>query len=68
MNSPNGSEIHYDLNMTTPFEDDWEFGGIYSEAGNLDRPVAPNQLVVPGIVEINGDKLVWQQERIIEEP
>lgn len=46
--------------------DDWGLGGIFSESGRLERPVTPNLLLVPGSIEIEGERLVWTHELIQE--
>lgn len=46
--------------------EDWGLGGVFSESGQLDRPIDANLLLVPGFVEIKGNKLVWQHERVVQ--
>ena len=46
--------------------EDWGLGGVFSESGQLDRPIDANLLLVPGFVEIKGNKLVWQHEQVVQ--
>ena len=45
--------------MTNHTREDWELAGLYSEAGDLDRPVATGCMQVPNVVEIHGGCLHW---------
>jgi hypothetical protein len=45
---------------------DWALGGIFGESGRLARPVTPGVLLVPGSIEIHGQRLVWMHERVDE--
>ncbi len=45
----------------------WALGGISSEPGQLDRPLAPNLMFVPGVVEVQAERLVWQHELVVDE-
>jgi len=46
--------------------DNWGLGGIFTESGRLERPLTPNLLLVPGSVEIQGERLVWTHELVQE--
>ena len=49
---------------------DWELAGLYSEAGDLDRPVATGCMQVPNVIEIRDGRLHWDidDDRPIEQP
>ena len=55
--------------MPYPRRKNWELGGLYSEAGQLDRPVASGRLVVPNDIEVERERLWWgfDFERPIDE-